>query len=87
MVKVTAYIAFGIIVIAFIALVFKSQESQIKDKVASIGGEFLSCESRIVNHPFGFVFRGEQAYQFTYRLHGQVKEGFVKFSLFTDWRL
>ena len=85
--KIIAVIAFGIVFIAFLVLVFKAQESQIKDKVTSIGGEFISCERRIGNHPFGFVFKGEQAYQFTYKLHGQIKEGFVKFSLFTDWRL
>ena len=85
--KIIAGIVIGVIVIGFACLVFKAQESQIKDKVSSLGGEFISCEQRIVNHPFGFVFKGEQAYQFNYRLHGSVKEGFVKFSLFTDWRL
>lgn len=85
--KIIAGIVIGVIVIGFICLVFKAQESQIKDKVASIGGEFVACEPRIINHPFGVVFKGEQAYQFTYRLRGQVKEGFVKFSIFTDWRL
>lgn len=85
--KVIGGIVIGIIVIGVMCLIFKSQESLIKDKVVSIGGEFVSCEPRIIDHPFGVVFRGEQAYQFTYKLHGQAKEGFVKFSIFTDWRL
>lgn len=85
--KIIGVIAIGVIVIVFACLMFKEHESQIKDKVTSIGGEFVSCEMRVINHPFTFIFKGEQAYQFTYILHGQAKEGFVKFSFFTDWRL
>lgn len=85
--KIIIAIAFGIAIIATIVMITKAQENQIRAKVASIGGELISFEPRIVNHPFFLVWKGEQAYQFTYSINGQVKEGFVKFSLFTDWRL
>ena len=80
-------IVIGVIAIGFVFLIFDARESMIKDKVSSVGGELVSCETRIVNHPFGFVPKGAQVYQFKYMLRGQAREGFVKFSLSTDWRM
>ena len=39
--KVIGGIVIGIIVIGVMCLIFKTQESLIKDKVVSIGGEFV----------------------------------------------
>lgn len=80
-------IAIVAILFVFMGWLSKAREAQIKDKVASVGGEFIECELRLFNHPFWLVGKGEQVYRFTYRITGQVKEGWVKFSLFDDWKL
>lgn len=68
-------------------------ENKIEDKVESIGGKVTSVEYNSVfeSDPFGFFERqskNERVYKFTYTQNGEVKTGWVSFTVFKNyWKM
>jgi hypothetical protein len=67
-----------------------SHEEKIQTQIQSVNGEVVSIEKNIfhVGDPFFLDGKYDDIYKITYKVNGQVKEGWVRFRTFgTDWKL
>lgn len=83
------FIVLLIVPILVSLIVRRGQERKIKEKVESMGGEIVNIEYRkFFAGPFVIINRISSVYRFEYRKDNQIKEGWVKFNLFSsDWIL
>ena len=70
-------------------VVRKAEERKIKEKIETIGGKLITIEyRRFFSGPFLVLNRVSSVYRFEYSQDNQIKEGWVKFGLFSsDWKL
>ena len=88
--EIFVIIIFVVLAIGMYFIQTANHESRIQAQIESMGGKIISIERRTFSTgPFILAGKGTAIYKVEYRIHGEFKEGWVKFGgLFgPDWRL
>jgi hypothetical protein len=92
--KLGKNILIGVIIVLFLFFLesceMSTSEEKIQVQIKSINGEIIDIDKNEwhIGDPFTWDSKYDEIYKITYKVNGQVKEGWVRFRSFgTDWKL
>lgn len=74
-----------LIIFSIFTYITHSDKTKIEKTAKQKGGELLSTEQRFVRiGPFFYKDKSQRVYEFTYRINGETKEGWMRTGVFND---
>lgn len=64
-----------------------ADHDRIERKVESRGGQLVDVDVSYVGGPYWYRSKSDRVYSFTWKKGGHTYEGWVKFSLWSSWKL